>query len=46
MRIRLYLCLMYTGAGLVGIINMLIIGGFITRQSIYDIALDFIKFLS
>ena len=36
MKTRLYLFLMYAGAGLVGVINMLILGDFITRQGIIN----------
>ena len=41
-KIRIYLALIFFGAGLIGIINLLILGGFISVQDLQDLV--FIKF--
>ena len=36
-KIRLYLMLMFFGAGMVGIMNLLILGGFVSVQDLQEI---------
>ena len=36
-KIRLYLALIFFGAGMVGIVNLLILGGFVSAQDLQEI---------